>query len=155
MRRSDFLLQFSTLRRTTMSTGISACGVLCSECGAYLAAAKGRAYQQEVAEAWHRIYGLSEPPENISCSGCFGSDNEIFHTSVTCTARRCCRQKGFTTCAECPESSCALLERAQSVWDGVPEIGRSLSKADNERYARPYCGHRERLAGLRAKKDQS
>ena len=128
---------------------MSACGVLCSECGAYRAASKGPAYQEEVADAWSRIYGLKEPASNISCSGCLGPDKEVFHTSVRCTARRCCISKGFRSCAECPERTCALLERAQSVWDGVPETGASLSAADFDRYARPYCGHRERLAAAR------
>ncbi len=129
---------------------MSACGVLCSECGAYLAASKGPAYQKEVADAWHRIYGLNEPVANMTCGGCLSSDDQVFHTSVRCTARRCCRNKGFKSCAECPEQSCDLLERAQSVWDPVPQICSSLSPADYDRYARPYCGHRERLANARA-----
>jgi hypothetical protein len=130
---------------------MSACGVMCSDCGAYLAASKGPAYQQEVADAWRRIYGLEEKAANISCAGCLSPDEQVFHTSVRCTARRCCLNKGFKSCAECPEESCALLARAQSVWDGVPQIGATLSAADFERYARPYCGHRERLARARAK----
>lgn len=129
---------------------MSACGVMCSECGAYRAASKGAAYQQEIADAWRRIYGRDELTANISCSGCLGPDEEVFHTSVPCTARRCCRSKGFGSCAECPEKSCAYLERAQSVWDGVPQIGLSLSAADYHKYARPYCGHRERLDAARS-----
>lgn len=128
---------------------MSACGVMCSGCGAYLAASKGPAYQQQVADAWRRIYGLDEISANISCTGCLGSDEDVFHTSIRCTARRCCRSKGFKSCAECPEISCEYLERAQSVWDGVPQIGSSLCAADFDRYASPYCGHRERLAAAR------
>ena len=128
---------------------MSACGVMCSQCGAYLAAPKGPAYQQEVADAWRRIYGLDVEPGDISCGGCLGPDAQVFHTSVRCTARRCCLGRGFASCAECPEESCGRLERAQSVWDGVPEIGASLSPADFDRYAGPYCGHRERLAAAR------
>lgn len=128
---------------------MSACGVMCSECGAYLAASKDPAYQQEVADAWRRIYGLNEDRANINCGGCLSSDDQVFHTSVRCTARRCCLDKGFSSCADCPEKSCAYLDRAQSVWDGVPQIGSSLSAADYDSYARPYCGHRERLAAAR------
>ena len=132
-----------------METRMSACGVLCSDCGAYFAASKGPAFQQEVADAWHRIYGLNEPAEAISCAGCLGPDESLFHSSVRCTARRCCLEKGFKSCAECSNISCELLERAQSVWDGVPQIGASLSAGDYDRYARPYCGHRDRLAAAR------
>jgi hypothetical protein len=129
---------------------MSACGVLCSECGAYLAASRGPEYQQQVADAWRRIYGRDEATANISCKGCLGSDEDVFHTSIRCTARRCCRSKGFKSCAECPKTLCEYLERAQSVWDGVPQIGLSLSAADFDRYARPYCSHRERLAAARS-----
>jgi hypothetical protein len=132
-----------------MNTMMSACGVLCSDCAAYLAKAKGLEYQQQVAGAWRRIYGLNEAASNISCGGCVGPDEDIFHTSVRCAARRCCRGKGLNSCSECPEERCEDLEHAQSVWDGVPGIASSLSSAEFETYARPYCGHRERLAAAR------
>ncbi len=128
---------------------ISVCGVICSECPAFQGAAKGRAHQRRTAAAWQRIYGLREPPENISCGGCLGPDDELFHTSRRCGARRCCLGKGYATCADCPRKTCPDLERAQAVWDGVPEIAAALSRTDYARYAKAYCGHRERLAALR------
>ena len=133
-----------------MTKMMSVCGVICSECPAYLGAAKGAAHQRRTAEAWHRIYGLNEAPENISCGGCLGSDEDLFHTSGRCRARRCCLGTGLTSCAECAADSCEDLEKAQSVWDEVPEIGAKLSPADFVAYARAYCGHRERLAAARA-----
>jgi len=48
----------------------SACGVTCSDCPAYHAAAKGRAHQRRTAEAWRRIYHLKARTEDISCGGC-------------------------------------------------------------------------------------
>ena len=133
-----------------MSYMMSACGVICSECPAYLATAKGSAHQQLTVDAWRRIYGLSETAENISCGGCLGPDEDLFHTSGRCLARRCCRRHGFSSCAECPKESCQDLERAQSLWDEVPHIGSTLSPADFEAYARAYCGHRSRLSAARA-----
>jgi hypothetical protein len=41
-----------------MEKTISACGVLCSACPAYMAASKGIAHQKRTAKAWQRIYGL-------------------------------------------------------------------------------------------------
>ncbi len=128
---------------------MSACGVLCSSCPAYHGAEKGPAHQAKVVEAWTRIYSRPEPPEKIACGGCLSSDAEVFYTSVSCTCRRCCMAKGFQSCAECPEENCSLLERAQSVWDGVPAIGAALSAEEFDLYARPYCGQRERLASAR------
>ena len=129
---------------------MSACGVLCSECPAYDGVAKGIEHRRRTVEAWRRIYGLSETERRISCGGCLGPDAELFHTSRNCRARRCCRDKGFGSCAECPKESCQDLEKAQSVWDEVPELTAKLSPADFAEYAQPYCGHRERLAAARA-----
>ncbi len=128
---------------------MSVCGVICSDCPAYLGEAKGAAHQRETAEAWHRIYGLDEPAEKITCGGCLGPDDALFHTSRRCKARRCCRDKGLLTCADCGERSCPALERAQAVWDEVPALGAALSPADFVKYARPYCGHRARLLAAR------
>ncbi len=132
-----------------MTKIMSACGVLCSDCPAYLGNIKGAAHQKSTAESWRRIYGLTESPENISCGGCLGSDDQLFHTSRNCQARRCCRLKGFQSCAECVMESCQDLERAQSVWDGVADIAKKLSLVDFVKYAQPYCDHRARLADAR------
>lgn len=80
---------------------VSACGVLCSDCPAYLGKTKGLAHQQRTVQAWERIYGLKETAEQISCGGCLGPDEQLFHTSVKCKARRCCRSKGFQSCNPC------------------------------------------------------
>lgn len=128
---------------------VSACGVICSDCAAFRGREKGEAYQRGAAAAWQRIWGRQETPEQMACHGCLGPDSEVFCTSVRCRARRCCLAKGFSTCAECPVEQCADLERAQSVWDGVPAVAATLSPDDRALYAAPYCGHRERLAGRR------
>lgn len=137
-----------------MTRMMSACGVLCSDCPAYFADAKGVAHQERTASAWQRIYGLNETRQNISCGGCLGPDDQIFHTSINCKARRCCRSKGFATCAECPVEHCPDLEKAQSLWDGVPRLSKTLSHADFITYAQPYCDHRRRLAEKRQALEQ-
>jgi hypothetical protein len=129
---------------------MSACGVMCSECPAYQGARKGVAHQEQTVEAWHRIYGLNQAPADISCGGCLGRDDELFHTVGRCQARCCCRERGLGSCAECAEVGCRKLEQAQAVWDSVPSLAATLSTADFDRYARPYCGHRERLEAARA-----
>ncbi|HEX8711629.1 MAG TPA: DUF3795 domain-containing protein [Terracidiphilus sp.] len=132
-----------------MATMTSSCGVLCSDCPAYLGDEKGVAHQQRTAAAWKRIYGVDEAPENIACHGCLGPEDQLFHSSRTCRARVCCHSKGFGTCAECPEEQCPALEKAQSLWDGVPNLAGTLSPEDFATYAQPYCGHRARLAEIR------
>jgi len=132
-----------------MDRVVSACGVLCSECAAYRGRERGPEHQRRAAAAWARIYAYPQDPANLACGGCASSDEEVFHSSRTCAARRCCRAKGFVTCAECSTRPCAALEKAQAVWDGVPAIALTLTPADRAEYAEPYMGHRERLAGAR------
>ncbi len=135
-----------------MARIMAACGVLCSGCAAYLGRIGAPADRERGADAWHRIYGFKEKPEHISCAGCLSSDEDVFHTSRTCRARLCCRSKGFGSCAECDVRNCPDLEKAQSLWDGVTEIAKSLSPDDFVLYAKPYCGHRRRLAAARARR---
>ena len=136
-------------RGVHMARMMSACGVWCSDCPAYRAKEKGLEHQKRTVAAWRRIYGLKETIEHMSCGGCLGPDEELFHTSRKCRARLCCRLEGFNSCAECPKVSCEDLERAQSLWDEVPNLASTLSRADFVTYARPYCGHRRRLAAAR------
>ena len=132
-----------------MAEVMSACGVLCSDCPAYHGKSKGIEHQERTAAAWLRIYGLNEPPGNISCAGCSGPESELFHTCRDCEARRCFQSKGFRGCAECSVESCPDLEKAQSLWDTVPDLARNLSREDFILYAQPYCDHRRRLADAR------
>lgn len=133
---------------------IGACGVLCSLCPAYHASAKGIEHQRRVAAAWRRIFGRGVPAERISCGGCTSPDAELLCTSRACRARRCCLANGYTSCAQCAVEWCPDLEKAQAAWDDVPALAHTLSRADFATYARPYCGHRERLAVARAARQQ-
>lgn len=128
-----------------MASMMSACGVWCSSCPAYLGDVKGLVHQQRTAAAWKRIYGLNEPSERLTCRGCLAADGEVFHTCRSCKARLCCRAKAFSTCAECPVEPCADLEYAQSQWDGLAELAANLSHEDFVTYVEPYCHHRQRL----------
>jgi len=135
-----------------MARMMAACGVLCSGCAAYLGRTGNPADRERGAAGWHRIYGLNEKPENMSCGGCQSPDEEVFHTCRACRARLCCRSKGFANCAECEVKTCPDLKKAQSGWDGVPEIAKTLSRDDFVLFAQPYLGHRRRLAAARARR---
>ncbi len=133
-----------------MSELMAACGVLCSGCPAYRGRQRGAAHQRRTAAARRRIYRLKETPAAISCGGCQAPDEVVFRTCRRCRARRCCLRQGFTSCAQCATRPCAKLEKAQSVWDPVPALADRLTPEDFALYARPYCGHRQRLEAARA-----
>jgi Protein of unknown function (DUF3795) len=133
-----------------MKAIMSACGVMCSGCAAYHGREKGLEHQERAAAAWQRIYRLKATPGQMVCGGCLAPNEDVFHSSRACKARNCCRAKGFSSCAECDVRPCPLLEKAQSVWDGVPKIAAKLSPADLKAYAKPYLEARRRLAAARA-----
>jgi len=83
-----------------MTTMMSACGVLCSGCPAFHGREDG-VDQLETAAAWRRIYRLKAKAEDISCGGCQGPEDQLFGSCRKCKARRCCREKGLRSCAEC------------------------------------------------------
>ncbi|HUJ45478.1 MAG TPA: DUF3795 domain-containing protein [Opitutaceae bacterium] len=129
-----------------MTIQMSACGVICSECPAFLAGqAKDPAACERVAGAWHRLYGLDFGPDVLSCGGCLGSDEDLFFTSRKCAARRCCRSRGLASCAACADRPCADLERAQSAWDGLEERAQTLPEPVFREFVLPYCHARERV----------
>ena len=131
-----------------MTRMMSACGVLCSGCPAFRDRDDG-IDRQETAAVWRRSNGLKHKAGDISCAGCLGPDDQLFHTCRKCKARRCCRIKGLRSCAECTVKSCALLEKAQAQWDGVAKLVQVVGRADFAEYAKPYCNHRERLERAR------
>jgi hypothetical protein len=131
-----------------MTRMMAACGVLCSGCPSFRDRNDG-IDQQEAAVAWRRISGLKQKAEDISCGGCLGPEDQLFRTCRNCKARRCCRKKGLRSCAECTIESCALLEKAQAQWDGVPKLVQVLSRADFTKYVEPYCDARKRLERAR------
>ena len=131
-----------------MTIHMSACGVICSECPAFLAGqAKDPAARARVAAAWHELYELDFGPELISCGGCLGADEDLFFTSRKCAARRCCRSRGWDSCAGCADRPCADLERAQSIWDGLEERAKTLPEPVFREFVLPYCHARRRVPG--------
>ncbi len=129
-----------------MANMISVCGVICSECPAFVVGQSGDpAARERVAAAWHQLYGLNFGPEVITCGGCQGSDEALFFTSRKCVARRCCRSRTLSSCAACASRPCADLERAQSIWDGLDERAATLPAATFREFVQPYCGARRRV----------
>ena len=134
--------------RRPMTNPMSACGVICSDCPAFVAArSRDPSVRERVAAVWHKLYELDFGPEAISCGGCLGPDEDVFCTSRSCSARRCCRSRGLASCAECADRPCAALERAQSVWDGLDERAGTLPEPVFREFVLPYCGARKRVPG--------
>lgn len=130
-----------------MAIQMSACGVVCSECGAFVAARKqDPAAQERVAAIWNKIYKLELKPESISCGGCLNVNAVPFATCKDCYVRECVLSKGIAHCGLCDQYPCAELERVQAQFDGLEKLSETMSEEEFAEFVAPYCQSRERIS---------
>lgn len=98
---------------------ISCCGLVCSECGAYIATQTGDgAKRAEVAAEWSKMYDADLTASDIDCDGCLSDGPRLFHHATVCEIRRCARERHLTNCAHCGDYACDLL---RGLFAMVPE----------------------------------
>ncbi len=103
---------------------LGCCGNNCSECGAYLATmADDDAKRQIVADEWAIKHNGTFLPENINCVGCTAEGVHVGFAENICTIRKCCMDKGHSTCAVCESYSCEELD---AFFRDVPEAKVNL-----------------------------
>ena len=94
-----------------MAEMVSCCGLLCSECGAFVATKNDDdAKRAEVAELWSKGYGVDLKPEDINCSGCLSDTEPLFGHCQVCEVRKCAGEKAVENCAHCDEYACEKLD---------------------------------------------
>jgi hypothetical protein len=114
-----------------MNKMIAYCGLVCTDCPAYVATqANDRAALEQVAARWREEYNAPDiTVESVICDGCLNGGHKCSHCA-DCEIRACGVERGVTNCAHCPEYACERLEGffgfapdARAVLD---EIRRSL-----------------------------
>jgi hypothetical protein len=89
---------------------IGVCGIVCSECGAYLATKNGdEALRKKTAEEWSKAYGVEIKPESVYCVGCTVPEGPHFHHCSECEIRACGLKKIVANCGRCPDYRCAAI----------------------------------------------
>ncbi|MGD0572792.1 MAG: DUF3795 domain-containing protein [Sedimentisphaerales bacterium] len=105
---------------------ISFCGLLCNECGAFIATKndddKKRA---EVAQLWSKQYGINIKAEDINCDGCTSNSNRLIGHTKVCEIRKCGKQKDIVNCAYCSEYPC---EKLVAFFKFVPDAKNRLDE---------------------------
>ena len=82
---------------------IAVCGFDCSECPAYKAAhSHDEELKKQVAEKWSKTIGKKVTFEDILCDGCRAGGRLVAYCAV-CNIRTCAVNKGYPTCAHCPD----------------------------------------------------
>lgn len=91
---------------------VAYCGLVCSECEAYLATqADDMAALEQVAAKWAKEYnspGITV--EGVICDGCLGVDGRHCGHCYECEIRACGMERGVLNCAHCTDYACERLE---------------------------------------------
>jgi hypothetical protein len=112
-----------------MNKLISFCGLLCSDCGAFIATqSNDNKKRAEVAQLWSKQYSVNLKPEDINCDSCASnSDRHFSHCSV-CEIRKCGKQKKIANCAHCTDYPCEKLSAFLKL---VPDAKSRLDEIKN------------------------
>ena len=106
---------------------IAYCGLVCSDCPAYIATqANDPDALERVARQWREEYNAPDTTvESVVCDGCLGDGRKSAYCPQ-CDIRACGVSRGVANCGYCPDYACEKLERffgmvpnARSVLDQV------------------------------------
>jgi hypothetical protein len=119
-----------------MDKMIAYCGLICSDCPAYVATqADDLAALERVTAQWREAFSAPEiTADSIICDGCLGSNGgRLSGYCRACEIRACGRERGVVNCAHCDQYGCEKLEaffgqvsEARAVLD---EIKRGLMRS--------------------------
>lgn len=105
---------------------VSVCGLICSECPAFLAKRGGdEELKRKTAEMWSKIYNSDIKPEDVECDGCAHSGGVHFSHCSECVMRICAAGRGLKNCSMCEEYPCKDLS---SFFEMVPEAKKVLDE---------------------------
>lgn len=95
-----------------MEKMISYCGLVCSECPAFIATKNNdNAKRKEIAEQWSKQFGHPMKPEDINCEGCTPDTGKKVGYCFVCEIRKCGRERKVVNCAYCGDYACEKLEK--------------------------------------------
>ncbi|ACV63811.1 conserved hypothetical protein [Desulfofarcimen acetoxidans DSM 771] len=93
-----------------MSGMIAYCGLICSDCPAYLATQNDDDVAREkTAGMYAEKYGFNLKPGEINCDGCLPVGGRLLGFCRACEIRHCCSKKGLKNCVLCDEKQCEKL----------------------------------------------
>jgi len=109
-----------------MDRMIAYCGLVCTECPAFIATQQNDdAKRKKVAEMWSEEYKMSVKPEDINCDGCTSGSKRLVTYCAFCEVRKCGQGKGVINCAYCDDYGC---EKLTKFFKMAPQAKQSLEK---------------------------
>jgi hypothetical protein len=98
------------------------CGFDCRNCPAYKAThSNDNAERERIADKWSKANGRKMTPEDILCDGCRVSGGRLVAYCALCNIRKCARDKGYLTCAHCPQMPCEniIQQKTKKMLEGL------------------------------------
>jgi hypothetical protein len=91
---------------------IAYCGLVCSECDAYIATQSNDLEALErLAQRAREEFGVEDAtPETSMCDGCLTDTGRQISYCAMCEIRACATARGLTNCAYCADYACDKLE---------------------------------------------
>ena len=91
---------------------IAYCGLVCTDCPAYIATqADDRAGLEQVAAQWREAYNAPNiTVESVICDGCLTDKGRKCSHTAECEIRACGVERGVANCAHCADYACEKLE---------------------------------------------
>jgi len=109
-----------------MKEMIACCGLVCTECPAYIATRNGDdELRKKTAADWSKLYGHEIKPEDINCEGCQSESGKLLGYCLECKIRQCCRERVVANCASCPDYGC---EKLMAFINQAPEAKAKLEE---------------------------
>jgi hypothetical protein len=93
-----------------MERMVAYCGLVCTECDAYLATQSGdREALEKFAERARQEFGMTATAESTMCDGCLSSSDRLCGYCDECGVRACAVSRGVTNCAHCEDYGCETI----------------------------------------------
>jgi len=108
-----------------MNKIIAYCGLVCSDCPAYIATqADDRAALEQVAAQWREEYNVPDiTVESVICDACVTVDGRHCSHWFECNIRACGMERGVVNCAHCDDYGC---EKIEGFFGFVPDARATL-----------------------------
>ncbi|MBN1935422.1 MAG: DUF3795 domain-containing protein [Anaerolineae bacterium] len=106
---------------------IAYCGLICSDCPAYVAtqADDVAALERMAADARARFNDSNITVESAKCDGCLGETQYKCGYCAECAVRACGVACGVLNCAHCPDYGC---DKLTAFWAMAPKARATLEQ---------------------------
>lgn len=114
-----------------MEKMIAYCGIVCSECDAYIATqTNDDALRAKIASEWSKTYGGQFKIEDINCDGCTSKSSRLIGHCSECSIRACGLLKNVANCGHCNDYAC---EQLNAFFSQVAAAKETLDQIAKER----------------------